>query len=186
MVEGNIQGDALTAVEVVEDAIRWLQEHYDEFSFYLERDLVWVMQNHLTAEVRRRDLDLRVWNDYPMIRGQRRAQSADLVLQAPDGTIEVAIEFKYEPSHARADIQRQKLPVVFWGPEGVAHDVERIRRFVGEGKAKVAYAVFVDEGGYFRHREPHQGSRWIDWEARTPEGHKVAILWSRWPAVDLK
>ncbi len=26
------------------------------------------------------------------------------------------------------------------------------------------------------------GSRWIDWGTRAPDGHKVALLWSRWPA----
>jgi hypothetical protein len=171
----------MLANQLVEDAIRWLQEHYDEFSFYQERDVVWTMQSHLAAEIRRQGLDLRVWNDYPMFREGRHAQSADLVLQDPAGRVQVAVEFKYEPSHDRLDIQRQKLPVVFWGSEGVAHDVDRIRRFVEDGKAHVAYALFVDEGRYFRHRDPHPGSRWIDWEARTPEGHKVALLWSRWP-----
>ena len=42
--------------------------------------------------------------------------------------------------------------------------------------------MFVDEGSHFRHRKAHAGSQWIDWQARTPEGHKVALLWSRWPA----
>jgi hypothetical protein len=170
------------ASELVEGAFRWLQEHYDMFVFYQERDLVWTIQGHLVAEIRRRDLDFRIWNDYPMFRQGRRAESADLVLQAADGTIKVAIEFKYEPSHTRADIQRQKLPVVDWGSVGVVHDIERVRRCVAEGKAEVAYAVFVDEGSHFRHREAHAGSRWIDWQARTPDGHKVALLWSRWPA----
>jgi hypothetical protein len=170
------------ASELAEGTFRWLQEHYDQFSFYQERDLVWTVQSHLAAEIRRGDLDLRVWNDYPMFREGRRAESADLVLQTADGTIKVAIELKYEPSHIRPDIQRRKLPVVFWGSEGVAHDIERARRFVAEGKAEVAYAVFVDEGSHFRHREAHAGSRWIDWKARTPDGHQVAMLWSRWPA----
>jgi len=170
------------ANELVEEAFRWLQDRYDGFSFYQERDLVWTIQSHLVAEIRRCGLDLRLWNDYQMFREGRRAESADLVLQAADGAITVAVEFKYEPSHARPDIQRQKLPVVFWGSEGVAHDIERVRRFVAEGKAEVAFAVFVDEGSHFRHREAHAGSRWIDWGARTPQGHRVALLWSRWPA----
>jgi hypothetical protein len=174
--------DVTAASELAEEAIRWLQERYDQFSFYQERDLVWTIQSHLVAEIRRRDLDLRVWNDYPMFRQGRQAESADLVLQAADGTIKVAIEFKYEPSHTRPDIQRRKLPVVFWNSEGVARDIERAQRFVAEGWAEVAYAVFVDEGSHFRHREAHVGSRWIDWQARTPDGHKVAMLWSRWPA----
>src|SRR5262245_58981578 len=147
----------------MEEALRWLQAHYDSFCFYQERDVVWTLQRHLVAEIRQRDLDLRVWNDYPMFREGRRAEHADLVLQAAEGTIKVAAEFKYEPSHTRLDIPRQKLPVVFWGSEGVAHDIRRVRRFVEEGKAETAYAVFIDEGSNFRHREAHAGSRWIDW-----------------------
>jgi len=169
------------ASELVEEAFRWLQDRYDSFSFYQERDLVWTIQNHLVAEIRRRGLDLRVWNNYQIFREGRRGESADLVLQAADGTIAVAVEFKYEPSHTRPDIQRQKLPAVFWGSEGVAHDIERVRRFVAERKAEAAYAVFVDEGSHFRHREAHPGSRWIDWAASTPQSHRVALLWSRWP-----
>jgi hypothetical protein len=90
-----------TTSELVEGAFRWLQEHYNQFSFYQERDLVWTIQSYLVAEIRRRDLDLCVWNDYTLFREGRRAESADLALQAADRTIKVAIEFKFEPSHAR-------------------------------------------------------------------------------------
>jgi len=38
---------------------------------------------------------------------------ADLALVSPDGPVVVAAEFKYEPSHRRADILRTKFPVVF-------------------------------------------------------------------------
>src|SRR6266536_3539635 len=89
------------ASELVEEAFRWLQDRYDSFSFYQERDLVWTIQNHLVAEIRRRGLDLRVWNNYQIFREGRRGESADLVLQAADGTIAVAVELKYEPSQAR-------------------------------------------------------------------------------------
>ena len=77
------------ASELVEEAFRWLQEHYDSFSFYQERDLVWTIQSHLVAEIRRRDLDLRVWNDYPMFRqgrrSLRRVRRRGLPLPAPRG-----------------------------------------------------------------------------------------------------
>jgi hypothetical protein len=45
----------------------------------------------------------------------------------------VAAEFKYEPSHRRAEflaLPTDKFPVVFWGNEGVAKDITRIREYV--------------------------------------------------------
>ena len=86
----------------------------------------------------------------------------------------MAAEFKYEPSHTRkySDILPTKLPVVFWA-DGVGKDMERIREFVSKGGAEVAYLVFIDEGGYFRRREPFSGSEWIDWQ------NGVSLLWAR-------
>ena len=49
------------------------------------------------------------------------------------------------------------------------------------GKAPIAYAVLVDEGRFFRARDAHPCSEWIDWDARTPDGRVVSILWARWP-----
>ena len=82
---------------------------------------------------------------------------------APDGRVEVALEFKYEPAHDRSDIPSEKFPVVDWGNEGVAKDIERVRRFVEEGRAGIARSYFIDEGGAFRHRELHPGSHWAHW-----------------------
>ena len=81
-------------------------------------------------------------------------------------------EFKYDPSHQRADILKQKLPVVFWG-EGVVEDTGRIREFVSQGAAKAAYAVFIDEGAYFRKRPAPPGSQWREW------GNGVWVLYSQ-------
>ena len=77
--------------------------------------------------------------------------------------MDYALEFKYEPSHRRADIEPKKLPVVSWGEDGVAGDIVRVRKFVAEGRTKAARSYFIDEGGYFRHREPHAGSCWVSW-----------------------
>jgi hypothetical protein len=93
--------------------------------------------------------------------------------------VEVAAEFKYEPAHARSDIWPSKFPVVFWGREGVGGDMERIQRFVSEGKARVAYSLFIDEGSHFRHRDPPTESKWMDWEVSVAPPHYVSILWSR-------
>lgn len=92
-----------------------------------------------------------------------------------EGIAEVVAEYKYEPSHERADIPSSKFPVVFWGKDGVGKGIHRIRKFVTEGKAKKGYSIFIDEGGYFKHREPHPGSEWINW------GNGIWILFSTYP-----
>jgi hypothetical protein len=100
--------------------------------------------------------------------------SADLVILDSTEVVEMAAEFKYEPSHKRNDIPSRKFSVVTWGYDGIAKDMERVREFVDRGKAKVAYAVFIDEGGHFhqKHLAP-PGSEWKDW------GNEVWVLSSR-------
>jgi hypothetical protein len=81
-----------------------------------------------------------------------------------EGVVYVAVEFKYEPSHERMDIPPEKFPVVFWGKEGVVKDIQRIRDFVEKGVAKKGFSIFIDEGGYFKHKEPHPDSKWKEWD----------------------
>lgn len=164
-----------------EDAIAWLRDTYDERPFYVERDVVYAMQVRLWEMIRDREVDWEVFNDYPMLPGPRRAFSADIAVRDGSGKVLVAAEFKYEPDHSRPDLLAHKFPVVGW--ETVLKDVERIRRFVEAGKAEVAYAVFVDEGTFFRKREVEAGSGWVEWPTETPEGRRTSVLWSRWPIV---
>jgi len=72
-----------------------------------------------------------------------------------------------------------KFPVVFWDTEGVGKDVRRANDFVASGNARTAYAVFVDEGGAFRHRDAHPGSIWIDWEVEGAGWLRTSVLWTR-------
>lgn len=176
-----------TAPKLFEESIEWLKDNYDEFGFEQERDLVWTVRTHLLGVIRKERLPLAVFSGYRVAPSIR--ESADLVIVDEAGAVDVAAEFKYEPDHARTEIQAKKMnpSVVFWGAApseergSVGHDVRRIRQFVETEAVATAYAVFVDEGGYFRHRDPFPHSRWIDWGKRTPEGHEVSILWSRWP-----
>ncbi len=167
-----------------EDAVAWLKQHYGELEFWVERDVVWTVQTYLRQMVARRSLPWTVSNDYPMLPRPRRSLSADLVIRDADGEVLVAAEFKYEPSHDRVEFRATpgKLPVVFWGIEGVAKDIVRIREFVEAGKARTAYAVFIDEGRYFRNRPAHPGAEWRDWEPTRPGSRSPSILWARWPA----
>jgi hypothetical protein len=151
------------AETLADQAIDWLRDHYDEFEFFVERDLVWTVQRRLHELVRQTKSEIRVHNDFSMIPGPRRSLSTDIALLSPDGVVLLAMEFKYEPSHRRTDVFRQKLPVVFWGSDGVAKDVERARLFVSQERALVARSYFIDEGGYFAHRSAHPGSSWISW-----------------------
>lgn len=161
------------ATTLFEDAMAWLREHYADYRFFTERDIVWTVQMRLITEIDDQGLPYRVFNDYRMLPGKRRGLSADLVI-LHDDLVEVAIEFKYEPSHKRTDIPPDKFDVVSWSSDGVGKDVQRVHEFVSKGKTGVAYAVFIDEGQHFRHRSPHPGSEWIEWEPSGP-----SVLWSR-------
>jgi hypothetical protein len=172
------------APALFEEAVAWLQLHYGEFEFWVERDLVWTVQTRLRRLISDRSLPWTVFNDYPLLPGARRARSADLVVRDEGREVLVAAEFKYEPSHHRAEFRAQpgKLPVVFWGIEGVAKDVARIREFIEVGSARTAFAVFIDEGRHFRRRPAHPGAQWRDWEPDQPGHPSPSILWAQWPA----
>jgi hypothetical protein len=179
----------MDAAELFEEAITWLRHHYTDVAFYTERDIVWTLQTYLARQIAGRQLPYRVFNDYPMLAGPRRAFSADLVLLDQAGRAHLAAEFKYEPAHIRTsqrggDIWRTKFGPTdgFWGMDGVAKDVQRVHDFVTQAKATVAYAIFIDEGSYFRHRPPHQGSAWIDWGPCGNPHLNVSLLWTRVPA----
>jgi hypothetical protein len=162
-----------------EDAVRWLRDTYDDHPYFLERDVVYAVQVYLWEQIRVRGLDWSVFNDYPMLPGQRRSFSADLAICSPIDGVLLAAEFKFEPDHGRPDLLAHKFPVIGWADP--LKDIERIREFVSARQALVAYAVLIDEGRFFRTRDAHPGSEWIDWDSRTPDGHAVSILWARWP-----
>jgi len=157
--------------------------NYQQFEFWVERDLVWTLQTRLRRLVSERGLPFTVLSDYGMLPGPRRSLSADLAIRDASGRVLVAAEFKYEPSHQRPEFRDQpgKLPVVFWGADGVAKDVVRIRQFVEAGTTRAAFAMFLDEGRHFRNRAPHPGSEWRDWAPSGPGSPAPAVLWSQWP-----
>lgn len=151
------------AAELFSSTMRWLRDHYADYTFFQQRDIVWTVQLQLIQEVASRQLPLQVYHGYPVLPAKRSSICADLALVDGRGHVKLAVEFKYEPSHERKDILKSKLPVVPWGSDGVGRDVERVGEFVQQGAVEAACSVFIDEDGYFRQREPHAGSRWIDW-----------------------
>lgn len=161
----------MNAAELFESAMHWLRDHYTDYRFFTERDIVWTVQLRLHLEIESRGLPFRVFNDYTMTSGG----SADIVILEGDD-VAVAVEFKYEPDHSRStdrggDIPKGKFDVVTW--RAVENDVLKTQGYVEQRAAKVAYAVFIDEGGWGRRRPIPDGCEWRDW------GGGRWALWSR-------
>lgn len=150
------------------DVLDWLRNTYRSDEFLKERDLVAAAQKRLSDEVSQRSLPYQVVQECPIPHTNKRA---DLALLGSDNTLHLVIEFKYEPHHQR--LTSGQIPVVFWTE--VTKDIDRIRRFVNEGQAQSAFSVFVDEGGYYRHRETPPGGRWEDWDISGCD-YRVAVL----------
>ena len=135
--------------------------------FAKEDDLVRDAQARMEGKIKEGGLPYRVVREQVFSR-----KRADLAILRADDTVEVAVEFKYEPSRARSEeFSDGKFPVVDW--LDVGKDVQRVHDYVAQGKAKTAYAVLIDEGGHFRNRTPHPGSEWLDW------GNGVSALWTK-------
>lgn len=173
----------ITVEKLFELTLEWLKSNYGNYDFFVERDLVWVIQRKLHETISKNNLPFEVYNDFPMIKTERRSLTTDLAILSKQNEVELAIEFKYEPDHQRGtdrngNIWPSKLSpsVVFWGKEGVKKDVEKARKYVGQKRAKVAVTVFVDEGGFFREREPHQNTKWIDWNCGGKNPRKISLL----------
>ena len=175
--------EQITAREMFEQTFEWLKSSYGNYDFFLERDLVWTIQQKLREIIVENNLQFEVFNDFPIVKAQRRSLTTDLAILNKRNEVELAIEFKYEPDHqrgfgARKEIWPSKLnpSVVFWGKDGVGKDVERARQYVDQKRAKVAATVFVDEGGLFRHRQPHPGTKWIDWNCGGKKPREISLL----------
>lgn len=173
----------ITAKELFEQTLEWLRSNYGNYEFFLERDLVWTIQQRLRKVTAEDDLQFKVYNDFPIAKGQRRSLTTDLAILNKRNEVELAIEFKYEPDHQRGvggnrNIWPSKLnpSVVFWGKEGVGKDVERARQYVDQKSAKAAMTVFVDEGRLFRHRQPHPNTKWFDWNCDGKKPRKISLL----------
>ncbi|MEX2245762.1 MAG: hypothetical protein WEC75_03665 [Dehalococcoidia bacterium] len=154
--------DKTSALLIFDEAMRWLRTNYQSYTFFVERDLVWTMQTRIASLIRELGADFRVSNDYAIEPGNRRSLCVDLAVLR-ETTIELATEWKFEPSHRRIEIAPGKLPVCSWGPNGVRGDVDRISHFVEKRRAQAGHAILVDEGGYFRGRPAHVGAEWVDW-----------------------
>lgn len=91
----------LESTELFETAMSWLRNNYPNFRFFQERDIVWTIQTYITEVIKRDNLPYKIFNDYPILPGKRRSYCADLAILDVNDIAEVAVEFKYEPSHRR-------------------------------------------------------------------------------------
>lgn len=209
----------IEAKDIFEDAMKWLKDHYGNWCFFTERDIVWVLQNYMIPQIRDKSLPYRLFYNFEMYPenkkgGKKSSQggdarnkvpmAADLVIFNDDKKIvEVAIEIKYEPSHQRkynpkakiimqSDIEptaiwHGKYPVAFFRKQragnggSVEKDIERIIKYVTDMKAHYAYAIFIDEGRYYRGTDdkPFPRSEWRDWELSNGLFSHVSVLWSQ-------
>ena len=72
----------MEATALLEDAMRWLRQHYGNYRFFTERDVVWTVQQRIASEIRRTDTSYRVFNDHtipPRTRTAARGMSSEKI-----------------------------------------------------------------------------------------------------------
>ena len=166
--------DAEQADALFREAIDWLGADYGSRVFYLERDIVYTLQSRPVAGVDAERLPFRVYDDYPIIPGQYGGLSADLAVVSASQEVLLAAEFKYEPCHRRPDLLKPTLPVTIWAD--IVKDTLRAHRFVEEGRAKVAYAVCIDEGNYLAQRDLSIYEERRVWSGKPHHDHDISFL----------
>jgi hypothetical protein len=164
-----------TADKYFLDSLSWLGATYRDTTFWTERDIVYVLQRHLTDVFRRTDAGWRVFNGHRVNPDESPPMSADLVIVSPKGQIHLGAEFKYEPCHRRHDIAKGKFPVAVW--TDIVKDTARARLMVERG-AEVAYAIFVDEGAWSSKRDRSIFEEQLLWDTTCPcrSDHGVDVL----------
>lgn len=182
----------MTAEELFNSAVKWLKENYRNHTFYLERDIVWTLQNKLLDIIKANKLPFDVFNDITIYRwtdnsNKKRKIAPDLIIICKDKVqrtqrnlikglelpAELVLELKYQPSYKRKeiDIPRTKFPAVFWSngsSSTIIGDIKRISKCIQCGKTNIAYAMFIDEGGGSPFNGKIDGltniSRWEHWD----------------------
>lgn len=164
----------MNAAELFESAMHWLREHYTDYRFFTERDIVWTVQLRLHLEIESRGLPFRVFQEYTILPNVR---TDIVIMERAAAAVAVAAEFKYEPDPGRSsnrggDIWHSKLPVIDPWAEA-EKDVERAQSYIAQGRAGAAYSIVIDEGGRHNWRPTPDGCEWQDW------GGGRWALWSR-------
>jgi hypothetical protein len=164
-----------TAAIIFEQTMEWLQNNYG--IYHEERNIVLLIRDHLNKAFSEQNQPYKALDEFRMPNGKR----ADIVILRLDSSeVEVAVEFKYEPSHTRqSEFSPGAFPVTSWGE--IVNDVSKVDRYVADGYACVAYAILVDEGRLYHdnHQVPPPQSNWKDWEASPHHPYAISLLWTR-------
>lgn len=183
-------------LDIFKKSFEQVLSEYARHRFILERDLVWTVQKRLLDDLADANDDYAVFNDFPVEKGKlNRGISVDLAIlqkgiareEIWDGKeqLELAVEFKFEPSPKRGDICEFKLPAVFWS--AVVKDIERVRRFTENNKAKAGVAIFVDEFGRYKDETKYpvdSHSEWRHLGSFNTDYLDVWMLWTSFPASE--
>ena len=161
------------------ESLAWLQNNYRSYRFFMERDIVWMLQTHMVEEAKRQRLPVSIYDNHTIAVGKQ----VDIAIIKKDGSIDTAVEIKYEPDHQRADLDisaGKLLPSrVDWNTPksgGVEPDIERVRVFVKKGLANHGCFVLFDEGSHFAKMPLPQGSVWINWGPSPYSKANISLL----------
>lgn len=125
---------------------------YHTFLFFTERDIVWTIQKLLINHCDLKNI-YSIYNDYGILPSNninaKRKLSSDLVIVNNETKkVELVIEFKYEPSHKRTDIMKNKFPVINFN--GVLKDIKKIETIKQKFLSNSVISILFDENLSFK------------------------------------
>lgn len=179
------------AARLFEAALDWLRDHYNDYLFRREDDVVTVLWGQMVRIAKTTGLPLEIDYETKFVVSCGRLQ-CDIVVFDADRKPVLCVEVKYEPARTRPDIAKRALKhsrpehlLPGHGLKGHLCDIEKIPFYVNEAGAEVGYAVFIDENSYHYSRLEDgrlpKGTRWIQWRAKTSDGFDTAIMVTRVP-----
>lgn len=137
----------MNADQLFNEAFNKVMANYTSNIFYLERDLVYIIQKEIWSVIHEKGLPYHCFHEHTI-----SGKGVDLAITTGVGNgidPELIVEFKYLPDRKRRDkdIVKEKFNQVAIGD--IIKDIDAINRLRQSTKAKFLYAIFVDEGGYF-------------------------------------
>lgn len=176
------------AMQLIEDALVWLKDNYDDHLCWNEADMERVIWDRLRRQIKERGLPLSI-RSQPRIYFAKDYYMPDLALFDAAGNVLTVLEIKYEPAPSRPGIPSgAKITTLSHLIPGMSPrtDIEKITRCVRESKAETGYFIFIDEDSHHLSRNRHldlpAGTAWIEWQIKTKLGHSPSILVSRFPS----
>lgn len=156
----------MDAATLFKNTMDWLRRE-DTRRFRVEDDVVLAVEAQMKQKIQEDGLPYTVDKECILPPGGR----ADLAIFGADGSVLVAVEFKFEPHRSR--LASTQAPRVIWTE--FEDDIRKLQAYVGPGRVHTAYSILIDEDGRWRHRRSGtlEGSEWRDW------GNGVSALWTK-------